>query len=181
MIKKHISLIPFLIITIIIISCRNDNFASTHYHAKLLRIEYNIPYFQSDSFINSPLGFELKPKIFENNYPGYFKKDTEISQNIQDKNIKDTLINFIHKNSIIQFYNASGKFMISAFDTDSPVIAIAGDLHIGDSKNNFTSTFGIKSLTYDTCDIGNMEGTCKFRFIFAKTKLIHIIYIGYMD
>jgi hypothetical protein len=178
--KKAQYIISLTIISLFI-SCNINTNTPKCFNTKYIQTEQGVPYFQSDSFVSNPFEFPIDPEVFENYYPDYSDKSVELIKNIHDPSITDKLMSYSKDESTIKFYLASGKIMLSVFDIEDEMLEMAGDIHVGLTKHNFLNIFGIGSLQNDTCDIGNLEGTNKFRFFFAKNELIRIKYFGYID
>ena len=178
---KNLHFILFVFSLCFLTSCNSKPEVSKLFSSNLLKIENNIPYFQSDSFVANPLGFELSPIVFENHFYNYFDKSFEPVKNIHDTSLIDTIVNYSHANCIVQFYKTHGRTLLSAFDSDDPVLAVAGNVSVGIPKSDFIKIFGLGSLQNDTCEVGNEEGTFRFRFIFVQNKLSKITFSGYTD
>ena len=95
--------------------------------------------------------------------------------------IMDTIVNFSHNNNLVQFRVEIVEIILSAFESDDSAILMAGNIHVGLTKKDFATIFGINSFINDKCDIGNSSDSNKFRFVFDNNKLTHISYLSYIN
>jgi hypothetical protein len=93
---------------------------------------------------------------------------------------KDTIIELKNNNVFFKFYKVDSLVMIDYFEIKTDEILLYKNIHVGMSKQNFITKFD--SINFNNrLEIGNLERTSVYSFLFKQDTLSMIEYTGYID
>lgn len=160
----------------------NDSaFDTMSFKTEIVQSDGPNPYYYCEDFVLNALRFEYTVKSVDSAYKGFFKVTRDSVTNSHDKNQIDTVYTFVKNPNSIEIYRSPDADFLTRFDFTDPCFLLAGNIHTGVEKSFFVEKFHLSSLKQDTIEIGNLEGSYKFKFYFKNDKLERISFNGDLD
>jgi len=136
-------------------------------------------YYINEKFVKDALQFPLTLKGVQDKFKNVtISKKMSKNQHYPQKT--DTIIELKNNNVFFKFHKADSIVMIDKFEIKTGYVLLDKNIHVGMSRQKFIKKFD--SINFNNrVEIGNLERTSVYSFLFIQDTLSVIEYTGYID